>query len=261
MQIERVRHDWPEAADFTLSRPTGYPLYTFLHFQTPVELELGGKTVLTRPGACIFFAPGVPQRFHAPGPLIHNWIHTDETLKQRLLTYEIPENQLLYPQETDFISALFQKIEAEHFSENPYKASLLDCYLETFLVLLSRSLKGCTLAPAIRENEKLQMRAVRKEILSKPEKHWTVEQMAAMTAMSQSRFHVTYKAFFGTSPIQDVIEAKLRYAMTLLTTREDLTVAQIAQMLGYANEYHFIRLFKASVGTPPGTYRKQHRQT
>ena len=38
----------------------------------------------------------------------------------------------------------------------------------------------------------------------------------------------------------------------------DLTQKQIAQMLGYANEYHFIRLFKTATGTPPGTWRKRN---
>jgi len=261
MEIERVRHDWPEAAGFAISRPQGYPIYTFLHFQTPVVITLDGKAVSAQPGACIFYAPGVPQFFHAPVPLIHNWIHVDHTLSQSLRAYGIPENQILYPGETDFISELLQKIEAEHFSDNPHKAQLTDAYLESFLILFSRALKSCAPAPVIRETEKLQMRAVRKAILSQPEKRWTVAQMAGMAAMSTSRFHVTYKAYFGTSPMQDVIEAKLRYAMTLLTTQKDLSVSQIAQLLGYNNEYHFIRLFKNATGLPPGAYRKQHTDT
>lgn len=259
MQIERVRHDWPEQAGFTVSRPNGYPIYTFLHFQTPVELMLEGVTVHARPDCCIFFAPGVPQYFHAAQPLIHNWIHVDSSLSQYLQQYHIPENTLLYPQETGFISELFQKIEAEHFSDNPYKQPLLDGYLHNFLILLSRSLTGHPAAPDIRDSDKLQMRALRKAVLSQPEKHWTVTQMAAMTAMSQSRFHVAYKAYFGTSPMQDVIEARLRRSTTLLTTRRELSVSEIAQMVGYSNAYHFIRLFKAAMGIPPGAYRKTQR--
>ena len=259
MQIERVRHDWPEAADFTISRPNGYPIYTFLHFQTPVELEVDGQLLRTRPGACIFFRPGTPQFFHAPVPLIHNWIHVDESLSSYLQQYGIPEDTVLYPGETGFISEYFQLIEAEFFSESPYKQRMLGCFLECFLIRFSRALSDCTPAALIREPEKLQMRNVRKAILSHPEKHWTVAEMAAMAVMSQSRFHVAYKAYFGTSPMQDAIEAKLRYATTLLEQRRELTIGQIAQMLGYANEYHFIRLFKTAYGMPPGAYRKQHK--
>lgn len=258
MEIERIRHDWPEAAEFTISRPRGYPIYTFIHFQTPVELTLDGQTVRTRPGACIFFSPEVPQYFYAPVPLIHNWIHMEGSIKEDLCRYGIPENTVLYPAETDFISKLFQKIEAEHFSDNPHKKTILESYWHIFLITLSRSLQGIAPAATVRENEKLKMRAVRKNILSQPEQQWTVSQMAAMVAMSESRFHVTYKAYFGSTPMQDVIEARLRQAMTLLSTRPELSVAQIAQMLGYTNEYHFIRLFKTATGTPPGTWRKHN---
>ena len=55
VEIERVRHDWPEAEGFTIHRPNGYPRYTFLHFQTPVELQVGGQRISARPGACIYF--------------------------------------------------------------------------------------------------------------------------------------------------------------------------------------------------------------
>ena len=258
MEIERVRHDWPEVAGFTIHRPKGYPRYTFLHFQTPVEIRIAGQTLSARPGACIFYAPDVPQYFHASCPLIHNWIHMEGGIKEDLARYGIPENTLLYPAETAFISDLFQKIEAEHFSTSPYRETALESYWQLFLISLSRSLQGITPVTAVRENEKLKMRAVRKSILSQPEKHWTVAEMASLANMSQSRFHVTYKAYFGTSPMQDVIEAKLRQAMTLLTTRPELSVAQIAQMLGYTNEYHFIRLFKTATGTPPGAWRKHN---
>lgn len=259
MQIERVRHDWPELAGFAISRPQGYPLYTFLHFQTPVTLELAGKTVNARPGACIFFAPDVPQYFQAPVPLIHNWIHIDDALSEWLTHYGIPVNTLFYPAETDFISELFQRIEAEHFGDHPHKGQMLQGYLHSFLILLSRSLQGCTLPPSVPQPEKLQMRALRKAILSQPEKRWTVSEMAAMAAMSESRFHIAYKAYFGTSPIHDVKEAKLRHATTLLTTQQELSVAQIAQRLGYENEYHFIRMFKTAYGIPPGAYRKRQK--
>ena len=45
-------------------------------------ITLDGKAVSAQPGACIFYAPGVPQFFHAPVPLIHNWIHVDGNIKE-----------------------------------------------------------------------------------------------------------------------------------------------------------------------------------
>ncbi len=260
MKIERVRHNWPETAGFTISRPTGYPLYTFLHFQTPVTLEFEGKRTTAKPGACIFYAPGEPQFYCASGPLLHNWIHIDDTLGQWLSHYKLPVNTLFYPSETSFISELFQQIEAEHFGDHPYKEQLLQGYIHNFLILLSRSLHSCTSSPSTCQPEKLKMRALRNTILSHPEKRWTIPEMAAIAAMSESRFHTTYKAYFGTSPIHDLKEAKIRHAMMLLTTQQELSISEIAQKLGYENEYHFIRMFKSACGMPPGAYRKQSKK-
>ena len=258
MQIERVRHDWPEAVGFTLSRPVGYPIYTFLHFQTPITITINEKAIEARPGGCIFISPKVPQYFHTDVPLIHNWIHIDHSLEQWLKVYELPTDQMFYPVDTGFISRLFQKIEAEHFGNNPYREQLLEHYLHCFLIQLSRSLHGCVPVSEPRQPEKLQMRAIRSAILSQPEKRWTVGQMADMAAMSESRFHVAYKNYFGTSPMQDVKEAKLRYAMGLLTNDRTLSVSQIARKLGYESAYHFIRIFKAAYGMSPGAYRKNN---
>ena len=43
MEITDIRHDWPEKAGFTLVRPTGIEIYTFLHFMNSVEIKLTGK--------------------------------------------------------------------------------------------------------------------------------------------------------------------------------------------------------------------------
>ena len=44
MEITDIRHDWPEKAGFTLVRPTGIEIYTFLHFMNSVEIEINGES-------------------------------------------------------------------------------------------------------------------------------------------------------------------------------------------------------------------------
>ena len=75
MEITDIRHDWPEKAGFTLVRPTGIEIYTFLHFMNSVEIEINREKVTVRPGACIFYAPDEPQWFHSDSNLTHNWAH------------------------------------------------------------------------------------------------------------------------------------------------------------------------------------------
>lgn len=260
MLVTRVRHDWPEKAGFTISRPNGHAQYTFLHFSTAVEFRFQGKLLQARPGACIFFTPGTPQWFHARQDLTHNWLHAGNELDLMLEEYNIPRNKLLYPSDTAFISELFQKIEVEFFSDHSYKSDLISGYVREFLICFARSLDGNSSVPASHRKDHEKVRAVRKQVLSTPECSWTVSQMAALASLSPSRFHAVYKSLFGTSPMQDVIEARIIYAKSLLLSDKYPTLLKIPEKLGYNDQYHFIRQFKSVTGKTPGAYRRSRLQ-
>ena len=189
MYLRSVRHDWPEKAGFTLSRPQGLGYYTFLQFSVPVRIRVGGETVETRTGACIFYGVDQPQWFHSPEMLIHNWMHPGPEFSQLLHRFAIPENTLLYPQDTAFIPELFQRLEREFYSDAPHRQELIDGYLTEFAIRFGRALhaEGGTVPLSRQTREK--MSAVRKAILSQPERKWTVADMARLAALSPSRFH------------------------------------------------------------------------
>lgn len=259
MEIIAIRHDWPEKAGFTISRPHGREDYTFLHFMRSVEISVGGKRITARPGACIFYAPGTPQWFKSENDMIHNWVHLDPSLRSILAHYAIPEDELLYPHSTAFISDIFRSAEAEYFSDDCFKAEMLEAYMQEFLIRFSRAIREEPYAPSVGRREREKMQALRQTILSSPENKWTVPEMAALASLSPSRFHAVYKAVFGTSPMRDVIEARIRYAQSLLLSDGSASVAWIAETLGYADQYHFIRQFKTVTGETPGAYRKSRR--
>lgn len=256
MLVSGIRHDWPEKAGFLISRPNGLKEYTFLHFTTSVLLKIGEKTVRTQPGACVFYAPAVPQWFSFPQDAIHNWMHTAPGLSGLLERYDIPQNCLLYPANTAFISDIFRKVEVEFFSDNPHKADLIDSYVKEFVIKFARALQSNTTHSLINRKDREKMSLVRQKVLFRPEKKWTVAEMAGLASLSPSRFHTVYKALFGTSPMQDLIEAKISYAKSLLLSDEQLTLLAVAERLGYNDQYHFIRQFKAVTGETPGAYRK-----
>lgn len=259
MLLVKVRHDWPEKAGFRISRPDGVPTYTFLHFSTAVQFQFGDKIVEARPGACIFYAPNVPQFFHSQRPIIHNWMHGEPALCTLLEQYNIPQNCLLYPSNTAFISEIFRKMEVERFSNHPNRETLTDGYIQEFLILFSRALQSDAPTPAVSRQTRDKLRSVRQQVLSQPEKQWTVGEMAALASLSPSRFHAVYKSLFATSPMQDAIEAKIRYAKSLLLADEQLTLPAVAEKLGYNDQFHLIRQFKSVTGMTPGAYRKYHR--
>ena len=51
----------------------------------------------------------------------------------------------------------------------------------------------------------------------------------------------------------------ISYNMQQRKLEQQLTLAQIAELLGYQEQYHFIRQFKAFTGQTPGNYRKSNQ--
>ena len=257
MLLTRVRHKWPEAKGFQLIRPKGYPEYTFLHFLTPVTLQLGTASVEVKPGGCIFFPPGMPQYFTAQTALVHDWFHASPELRVFLERYRLPQGQVFYPAADGFITELLQKAELEFFSDLAHRQVLLEGYLQELLILLSR--KAGTAPPPLKNTELLPMRQLRQQLLSRPAHRWTVEEMAELAGLSVSRFHAVYKALFGIPPMQDLIEARTECAKNRLLLCPDASLSEIAEMLGYNDQFHFIRQFRKETGMTPGQFRKENQ--
>ena len=257
MLILRVQHNWLQKEGTSIAEPV-IKYYNLFHFPTPVDLEINGEIIRTRPNACVFSAPMAPRGFHFFENTRMNWIHAYREIEPLLETYEIPLNCLFYPKNPGFISDIIRKMRLEILADNPYREDMLDSYARELLINLSRAITGNAI-PEISSAEQKKMHRLRWQVLSEPEKKWTVTDMAELASLSPSRFHAVYKAMFGTSPMKDVINAKIDSAKTLLLMDENPTLSEVAERLGYKNQQHFIGQFKAVTGMTPGAYRKNNK--
>ena len=80
--------------------------------------------------------------------------------------------------------------------------------------------------------------------------------MAKELHLSVSRFAVLYAEFFGASPVQELIRARLDKACWLLMSA-NLSVADIARESGFENIHYFSRLFHRRVGCTPRDYSRR----
>lgn len=99
---------------------------------------------------------------------------------------------------------------------------------------------------------------IRKFISDNAEKSVQLEDLADHLELSKSRtsFHISkhYKRSFN----RLINEERVHCAETLLAVTE-LKVKEIAAQVGFADEYHFNRVFKDINGTPPGAFRKLNK--
>jgi AraC-like DNA-binding protein len=82
-----------------------------------------------------------------------------------------------------------------------------------------------------------------------------VSRLAELMHLSTSHFYRQFKDAFQTSPLHYIQTRRLKKAQYLLATT-DMTISEIASVLGYDNAYPFIRFFKTMYGSSPGKYKK-----
>lgn len=91
---------------------------------------------------------------------------------------------------------------------------------------------------------------------TEPGKDWTVESLAKVAGMSRTAFAMEFTRFLGVTPFQYLTEWRIAEARRLLKDRR-LSVATVAERLGYQSEAAFRRTFKRVEGVGPGEVRKR----
>lgn len=87
----------------------------------------------------------------------------------------------------------------------------------------------------------------------------TVEQLADIAWIEPWKYPRLFKEATGKSPLQYLNDMRMDKAKQLLVTGEH-RLSDIAQQIGFANEYYFSRRFKQTIGIAPGQYRRNQRE-
>jgi len=86
----------------------------------------------------------------------------------------------------------------------------------------------------------------------------TIRQLAKMANLNPTYFSNLFSKLIGTPPLQYINKRRVEKAQELLLGTTE-TLYQIAQQVGFGDEYYFARLFKKNVGISPDYYRKQEK--
>jgi len=82
----------------------------------------------------------------------------------------------------------------------------------------------------------------------------TLEEIAAAANISRSEAGCCFKAFMGCSPMDALVQYRLRIAYRLLSDKS-MTLQQIGYTCGFNSVNYFSRQFKKKYGYAPGKYR------
>ena len=90
---------------------------------------------------------------------------------------------------------------------------------------------------------------------AKPDRAWTVDELAREVALSRSALAERFAALVGEPPIQYLMRWRLALAAQTLRSGGE-AIARVAERSGYESEAAFSRAFKREFGIPPAAWRK-----
>lgn len=256
MYIRNIGYNHVHDADFIINRPTGSGDYLLLLLRTSAIFTFNNTDIMTEPDSFILYNVHSPQLYRAYGAQFANdWFHfhmdspDDETLLTRLA---IPRDTVVPIGDLNELSIIINNLCYETYSSNQLKHETINLYLQLFFIKLSNRIHA--VHKQFNNTHFNRMSIIRTKIYNQPFLNWNIEWLSHELAMSRSSFQHMYKAFFGVSPMADVITSRLEHAKFLLSTT-DISVKKIAEKCGYSNEIHFMRQFKQQNHITPTQYR------
>ena len=85
----------------------------------------------------------------------------------------------------------------------------------------------------------------------------TIGELASKFCISETNLSSCFKCLYG-QPVGAYIRAKkLRYAAELLSGRTEMSVGDVAHLVGYGNQSKFASAFRTVYGYPPLEYRRR----
>lgn len=85
--------------------------------------------------------------------------------------------------------------------------------------------------------------------------HISVSEFADKLRMSRVHLHKLFVKHYGKTPIQFMMDMRIRQAKALLTLT-DKSITEIATSCGFENPVYFTEVFKSRESVPPSAYRK-----
>jgi transcriptional regulator GlxA family with amidase domain len=138
----------------------------------------------------------------------------------------------------------------------PAREVILARLLEVLLIEALRSTTGSATSPGLLrgladERLAIALRAMHEH----PTQAWTIAQLAKQTALSRSVFFERFRKAVGVAPMEYLLAWRMALAKDLLR-REERSVAEVAQCVGYSSASTFSVAFARHVGQPPARYAR-----
>ena len=159
------------------------------------------------------------------------------------------------------IQTILQMIENEITQAHPGSTTVIDRLSE---VLLIHALRNHF--ESLSENNPSWLKALGdpqigkslSHMHEKPERTWTIEQLAKSVGMSRSAFATKFKIVVGKTPLEHLTEWRMFKAATMISDPTPMKMENIALAVGYESDRAFRQAFRKIMGSSPREYKQRN---
>ena len=202
-----------------------------------------------------------------------NIVHTEVSLNAQPLEYivlgiegiqlagsDVSDRQfsILDHYESVEISGCLRNILREMEQKNTGYEDVCQAYMEILIIRLMRSTALAVPAEAQTVSANRQCAAVRRYIDLHFKEALTLEQLAEEGHMNKFYLSHAFKREYGVSPINYMVAKRIEESKYLLA-ETDLSMSQIAQLLGFSSLSYFSQVFRRTQAVSPKEYRQHFR--
>lgn len=210
------------------------------------NISAGGDTVGIGGLDCVVYPPGLMHLEHLEidrrQEIICLWVDVGPT--------PAFDHPIAVPDVHGTLRQVFELVWSEYAAARPRREALISHYLSVLLLHLQQVLEE----PA-REGASVLERA-----LAHLHEHYaedlSVEQLAALVAVSPSHLHRLFREGVGLAPMHYRNRIRVERARLMLLD-EALPIDRVAERVGFTDGKYFARAFKQATGMSPSAYRRQ----
>lgn len=231
--------------------------FLLMFFKTPFIYKRGSKKVKAEKNHYLINPPfsAAEHGSYLQG-FVNDWIFFSGKEAEKIIKqFKLPLNKHFYISENSLIYRYIEKIAAEQKFKQTCYENKISATINDMLIHLGREYEYSTknIHPAFEA-----INSARNLMMNNIEKNITIKQLSEYASYSESRFCVLYNNFFASSPIDDLLNARIEKAASLLKY-SNKSVTEIAGECGFSSLHYFSRKFKEKTGLSPSAYSNCHK--
>jgi AraC-like DNA-binding protein len=169
--------------------------------------------------------------------------------------------QLVHVRGEKRLATLVRLVGEESRELRPARDVILERLLEVLLIEALRSTAGTAASPGLlRGLADGRLAVALRRMHESPTEPWTVAQLAKEAALSRSAFFERFSRAVGVTPMEYLLGWRMALAKNLLRRNEG-SVAEVAERVGYSSASAFSVAFTRHVGLPPMRYAREQRES